>query len=270
MDERERFLATGYRLAPNLFSPGEVAAMLAQFMEMRSRPCEGDEVEIDPGHEDALVRYPRIMQPHRWDAVSRSFMLDSRIDHWLTMLLGESPIAVQTMVYFKPPSARGQALHQDNFYLQAAPGTCAAAWLALDDCDEENGCMCVVPGSQSEPVLCLDEADTSISFTDVQVALPPGLKAVPVCMKAGDVLFFNGQIIHGSGPNVSLHRFRRSLIAHYVEACATQVSRYYFPAYRMDGSEAFLEHAADGGRCGRYVEGQLEMIAEGHLPDRAH
>ena len=49
----------------------------------------------------------------------------------LTQLLGVEPLAVQTMLYFKPAGARGQALHQDNFYLRVQPGTCMAAWLAL-------------------------------------------------------------------------------------------------------------------------------------------
>ncbi|HRJ41757.1 MAG: phytanoyl-CoA dioxygenase family protein [Caldilineaceae bacterium] len=57
----------------------------------------------------------------------------------MTALLGAEPYAVQTMFYFKPAGARGQALHQDQYYLRAQLGTCMAAWMAVDDCDEENG-----------------------------------------------------------------------------------------------------------------------------------
>lgn len=270
MDERAAFAESGYKLVPSLFSTEEVDALCEHFMKLRSQPCEGDETELDFESPDPLKQFPRLMQPHRWDETAKGFMLDPRINRWLTTLLGESPIAVQTMVYFKPPGSRGQALHQDNFYLLAKPGTCAAAWMAMDDCDEENGCMAVVPGSHAEPILCLDEADTSQSFTDVQVPIPPGLTPFPVKMKRGDVLFFNGQLIHGSGPNLSASRFRRALICHYVEACSKQVAQYYFPAYRMDGREAFLEVAEGGDICGRYVEGQLEMVSGGHLPNRAH
>ena len=78
------------------------------------------------------------------------------------------------MLYFKPAGARGQALHQDNFYLRAQPGTCLAAWMALDPCDEANGCMQIVPGSHRWPLLCTEKADTGASFTDVTVPLPPG------------------------------------------------------------------------------------------------
>jgi phytanoyl-CoA hydroxylase len=104
------------------------------------------------------------------------------------------------MCYFKPPGARGQALHQDNFFLRASPGTCVAAWLALDRADEANGCLLVVPGSHRWPILCTTAADTAQSFTDITVPLPPGTRPRPVPMEPGDVLFFNGSLVHGSSP----------------------------------------------------------------------
>ena len=163
---------------------------------------------------------------------------------------------MQTMLYFKPPGARGQALHQDNFYLRAQPGTCMAAWLALDPCDEANGCMQVVPGSHTWPLLCTTQADTSVSFTDVTVPLPAGQPVQPVVMEAGDVLFFNGALVHGSYPNTSPDRFRRALIGHYIEGRAEQVAAFYHPALRMDGSVLTLETSDGGGACGEWVEGE--------------
>ena len=76
-------------------------------------------------------------QMHRWDDASLQWLIDQRLDEVLTVLLGRSPYAVQTMLYFKPPGSRGQALHQDNFYLKAEPGTCVAAWMALEGEDPE-------------------------------------------------------------------------------------------------------------------------------------
>ena len=204
---------------------------------------------------------------HRWDEASLRWMVDPRIRDGLAALLGEEPYAVQTMLYFKPPGARGQALHQDQFYLRVQPGTCMAAWMALDPCDEENGCMQVVPGSQDLPLLCVQRADTSQSFTDSTVPLPDGASPVPVRLQPGDVLFFNGSLIHGSGPNVSADRFRRSLIGHYVAAEAEQVAKFYHPILRMDGSTVELGISERGGPCGVFVEvdGQQEI----HLVDKS-
>jgi ectoine hydroxylase-related dioxygenase (phytanoyl-CoA dioxygenase family) len=180
----------------------------------------------------------------------------------LTGLLGREPFAVQTMMYFKPPKARGQALHQDNYYLRAKPGTCCAAWMALEDVDEENGCLQVVPGSQNWPVLCTVPADLTQSFIDVMTPIPEGTQVIPVCMKPGDVLFFNGQLVHGSLPNVSNNRFRRSLIAHYIEGEAQRVAAWNKPALRMDGSIVELETSENGSQCGTWVDVDGQQVIE--------
>lgn len=114
--------------------------------------------------------------------------------------------------------------------------------------------MQVAVGSHTWPVLCTIAADLSQSFTDVTVPLPPDADVRPVVMKAGDVLFFNGQLVHGSYPNTSATRFRRSLIGHYIEGDAQQVGRWYHPALRMDGSEVVLEESSGSTQCGVWVE----------------
>jgi phytanoyl-CoA hydroxylase len=155
--------------------------------------------------------------------VSLEYLTDPRINTVLIELLGREPYAVQTMLYFKSAGARGQALHQDNYYLRVQPGTCMAAWLALDDCDEENGYMQMIPDSHEWTILCPIQADTAQSFTDITVPIPEGTPVTPAIMKAGDVLFFNGSIVHGNFPNTSKDCFRHSLIAHYIEGDAEAV-----------------------------------------------
>jgi hypothetical protein len=248
-----RYRQAGYVVAEGLFAPGEVAALRDHYMALNQagRHGQGDG-GFEPG--DPLRQYPRMIHMHRWDTVSRDWLIDGRLGAALTALLGDEPYAVQTMLYFKPPGARGQALHQDQAYLRVKPGTCMAAWMALDDCDEANGCMHVVPGSHTWPVLCTRKADTAASFTDVTVPLPEGHEAVPVLMKAGDVLFFNGQLIHGSFPNTTADRFRRALIGHYIVGNARQVAEFYHPVLRMTGEEAALGASDAGGPCGRWVD----------------
>ena len=166
----------------------------------------------------------------------------------------QEPFAVQTMLYFKPAGGRGQALHQDQFYLRVRPGTCMAAWMALDPCDEENGCLRVVPGSHKWPVLCTTKADTEQSFTDVTVPIPEGQRVEPVIMQPGDVLFVHGCLVHGSYPNTSKDRFRRALIGHYIAGEAEQVGGYYHPVLRMDGTPVDVGLSEGGDPCGVWVE----------------
>jgi phytanoyl-CoA hydroxylase len=264
------YAANGYVIARGLFSQEEVARYRDHFMRLREEGAKpGDFAGIDLNSPDPLKRYPRMIHMHRWDKLSLEWLLDARLNLWLTALMGKEPYAVQTMLYFKPAGARGQALHQDQFYLRVQPGTCMAAWLALDPCDEENGCMQVVPGSHLWPILCPVEADTTVSFTDVTVPLPEGCEVRPMIMDAGDVLFFNGSVVHGSFPNTSKDRFRRALIGHYIVGDAQKVAQYYHPVLRMDGTEVPLGVSEGGGPCGvwREQEGKPTIAMEGRLEE---
>ena len=218
----------GYTIAQALFNAEETAALREHYMQLREAGSyPGDFDGVDALSTDPLKRYPRMIHMHRWDEMSLKWLLDSRFKEAMTTLLGREPYAVQTMLYFKPGGARGQALHQDQFYLRVQPGTCMAAWLALDCCDEANGCMRVVPGSHLWPLLCPEKADITQSFTDVTVRLPENAHAVPALMEAGDVLFFHGSLVHGSFPNTTTDRFRRALIGHYIVGEAEKVGLYY-------------------------------------------
>lgn len=265
----QRYHEQGYLIVPALFSEQEIAFFKAHYEAMRQREVVGQNKPPGKGvflEHDPLLIYPRLMQPHRRDEASLRWLIDDRLNQCLTSLLGQEPYAVQTMFYFKPPGARGQALHQDQYYLRVQPGTCMAAWMAVDDCDEENGCLRVVPGSHTWPLLCLTEADTSQSFTDVTVPLPEGVEAVPARMRAGDVLFFNGQLVHGSLPNITTDRFRRALIGHYIVGAAEKVYRWYHPVLKMDGTEIKLGQSEVGGTCGVWVDelgsAELELQVE--------
>lgn len=255
--QRTKFEHDGFVVLEALFTPAEAAELRDHFMALREEGSHpGDYDGVDIGADDPLKRYPRMIHMHRWDATSRAWVLDSRIGAGLQGLTGVGPFAVQTMLYFKPPGARGQALHQDQSYLRAAPGTCLAAWMALDPCDEENGCLQVVPGSHTLPLLCTERADTAKSFTDVTVPVPEGMEPIPVRMQPGDVLVFHGQLIHGSFPNRTQDRFRRALIGHYITGDAERVAPFYHPILRMNGTVVALGESSAGGPCGVLVPGE--------------
>jgi phytanoyl-CoA hydroxylase len=251
-----RYQRDGYVVVPQLFSAEEVAALRDHFMHLRlTGTYPRDWAGANPKSDDPLKKYMRMIHMHHWDDTARTWLLDDRIRQCLLALLGSEPYAVQTMLYFKPAGARGQALHQDQYYLRVQPGTCMAAWLALDPCDEENGCMQVVPATQDLPLLCTTRADLSQSISAITVPLAKGMRSVPIIMDAGDVLFFNGSTIHGSLPNVSRTRFRRAIVGHYIQAEAEIIAKGYDPILRMDGSVVEVSPTArGGGECGVWMD----------------
>ncbi|MEU6572651.1 phytanoyl-CoA dioxygenase family protein [Streptomyces sp. NPDC046805] len=251
---QEQFHKRGYTVVSGLLDPAEAQEIVEEFMRFPAdgRPVPGHfEPRPNPaqGPADPLGTYPRVMHPHRINELARRRLLDPRLAGILTGLFGEEPLAAQSMFYFKPPGARGQALHQDNFYLRVEPGTCIAAWVALDHTDRENGGLELVPGTHLMDLFCPEEADPGLSFAREYVPPPPGLTPVPVDMAPGDVLFFNGSLVHGSGPNRTTDRFRRSFICHYVGRSVQRIARSY-DLLTMDGRPVAAQENTGGGPCG--------------------
>ncbi|WAZ25855.1 phytanoyl-CoA dioxygenase family protein [Streptomyces cinnabarinus] len=244
-----RFREDGFLVVRGLFGRDETDRLCERFAALRSAGPVPGHFEPRAADGDPLGAYPRVMQPHEIDEPALRTLLDPRLRAVLEELLGEEVLAAQSMFYFKPPGARGQALHQDNFYLRVEPGTCVAAWLACEAIDRENGGLEVVPGTHRMELFCPEEADPGVSFAREFVPPPPGLRTVPVDMAPGDVLFFNGSLVHGSQPNRSADRFRRSFIGHYVGRSAERIGGYY-RTLSMRGEPIVLPESAGAGPCG--------------------
>ena len=250
----------GYLIVRGLFAPPEVEEILRSFdaLGAAGQPIPRSwEPDLSPeAAGDPLKRYPRVMMPHRYDELAKRRLLDPRVRGVLSVLLGEEPIAVQSMYYFKPPGARGQAMHQDNLYLQVKPRTCVAAWTAIDLATPENGGLYVVPGTHHMQIVCPEKADEGESFTKHFVRAPAGLKAVPAVLDPGDTLFFNGSLIHGSGPNRSKTLWRRSFICHYMPKDSVNIAKFYFPLLDFEGNEVQRDPSEGGGPCGENFDAQ--------------
>jgi chlorinating enzyme len=184
-------------------------------------------------------RYVRIHMLHRHLAIHERFLLHPRILDVLEALIGPDVMAMQSMLFLKPPGADGQGYHQDSYYIPTLPDTLCGAWLAIDRADEENGCMHFVVGSQHEPIYpdaqnrsrhypAGELADLTIiegaSATDeTRNGLTPVARRyagaeVVVPADPGDVVFFGGHILHRSLANRSRSRFRRAFVGHYANA----------------------------------------------------
>ncbi|KAJ5819347.1 phytanoyl-dioxygenase family protein [Penicillium riverlandense] len=237
-----------------VLEPVEVDAIRDAFMAQ----VEGDKASLahddNVPDDDILARYPRFVHPHRHPELgvgrlARKYMLDRRILDKVEATIG--PVnGAQSMFYFKPPKARGQALHQDNLFLQSHPETCIAVWIAIDPVDEDNGGLQVVPGSHNYELVCPGDADSETSFSRQAIHLPRGMTAEQTLMAPGDALLFHGSMVHGSGPNRTTDRFRRSLIFHYVPQSSTKIAKFYLPLISPTGKEVFVSESTEGGVCG--------------------
>ncbi len=195
---------------------------------------------LDPSRVSEVERrYVRIHMLHRHLAIHERFLLHPRILDVLQALIGPDIMAMQTMLFLKPPGSDGQGYHQDSYYIPTLPDTLCGAWLAVDRADAGNGCMRFTVGSQHEPIYpdarnrqshypSGELADLAIiegaSHTDearnglTPVARRYAGREVVVPADPGDVVFFGGHILHRSLANDSRDRFRRSFVGHYANA----------------------------------------------------
>ena len=256
---RRQFEDQGFTVVRALFGQDEIDEICSEFTAMQAAgPIPG---HFEPrmtgadGPADPLDACPRVLHPHQISELALRYLLEPRLRDVLELLLGEEVLAAQSMFYFKPPGARGQALHQDNFYLRVEPGTCVAAWIACDVIDRDNGGLEVVPGTHRMDLFCPETADPDLSFAREYVAPPPELAVVPVDMEPGDVLFFIGSLVHGSQPNRTADRFRRSLICHYAGRSAERIGSWY-PTLTMNREPVVLPESEGAGPCGTEFEPQ--------------
>src|ERR1044072_2450687 len=115
-----QFQEDGFMVVRGLFARDEIDRLCGEFTALHAGgPVPGHFEPSAPGEEtDPLRRYPRVMQPHEIDDLALRFLLDARLREVLETLLGEEVLAAQRLQHLKPPGARRQALHQDNFYLR--------------------------------------------------------------------------------------------------------------------------------------------------------
>jgi phytanoyl-CoA hydroxylase len=254
-EQKNHFETEGFLIIKGLFSEENLAEIEQTFEEISHQTIPGHFVpDMNPETTDPLKRYPRVMHPHRFNETAKKYMLHKPVLDVLADLYEEEPLAAQSMFYYKPPGARGQALHQDNFYLKVEPGNCIAAWTAVDPAYEDNGALLVVPKTHDYEIVCPDKADDNESFTVHYVKPPKDQKAAPVIMDKGDVLFFNGNLIHGSYRNKTKDRFRRAFICHYANESTSRISQHYRPLFRADGTPVNVDANPDGGPCGSEKE----------------
>lgn len=235
------YLRNGYLVVRSLVSKDEVEELQGHAKDLLYGRVSVPGVEPPPPQateEQLLQRYTRIHMLHRNHEPSERFMLHPRILDVLEVLIGPDVLALQTMLFFNPPGKGGQGWHQDSFYITTYPDTLIGSWLALDRADEENGCLWVAPGSNTEPIYPSKDSQSGFVHSDgafgdlhpvenvshldddVNTLSPVARKYrwIPVPVDPGDVIYFHPHMLHRSWPNRSAGRWRRAFVSHYCNA----------------------------------------------------
>lgn len=220
LEEIRTYREQGFLVVPGLLSPVEVDRFVtyeaAQDREWRNH-----------------------LDNHTRDAAWKAIATHANIAGIAQQILDAPPLIVQTMYLEKHAGeeAKGTAPHQDTHYLPNEPNTLMACWLALSDTDEENGGLCVVPGSHTHGLKSTHKAtsmkDHQVWETEHLLRDRDGREWMErfysfeidgldrsqlrfLAVPKGGGVFFSGMTIHGSYANVSKDRVRRAFATHFV------------------------------------------------------
>ena len=223
----------GWAVEEGVFSREEAdrIAQIALELSQEELSNEGDGYVVDKS-EGGEIAPRKIDTPFLKRSEFQSFILDERLTGMLAKLLGTSPLLSGDQIFMKPPHfGSAKPYHQDNFYFQCHPGDhVITAWIALDDVEEENGCLRYIDGSHKGPIL----PHEAVPGEPYNLVPPPDLidlgKESLALVKKGGVVFHHSQALHTSHRNES-DRWRRGYATHWVTADVTCTKNTLDKAY---------------------------------------
>lgn len=192
---------------------GELARVLANHDTLERKPVRLNNLS---GNADA----PVWQIVNIWEASEpfRDLVGNPKIAEEIAQLTGARELRIwHDQIQYKPAETGGVNMwHQDApLWPILAPMTEVSAWVALDDVDESNGCMSMVPGSQH-----WGDHMSELAKLPNYDAMPPEYEGHKIeiarCpVKKGEVHYHHALTWHGSHANTS-GRPRRAIALHYM------------------------------------------------------
>jgi phytanoyl-CoA hydroxylase len=220
----DEYNEVGAIVVPDVFSPEEVAALRRvtdEFVE-RARAVTAHTAiyDLEDTHTPAQPRVRRIKAPHLHHPVYASIVTQSRLIEVLCDLWGPNVRFDTAKLNLKAASFGAPVeWHQDWAFYPHTNDDLAAVGVMMDDMEEANGPLLIIPGSHKGPLhdhhangrFCgaMDPTACDVDFT----------KAVPLLGRAGSISVHHARTIHGSALNTS-NKDRRLLLFQFRAADA--------------------------------------------------
>jgi phytanoyl-CoA hydroxylase len=219
----QEFKERGFLKVGRVMTDAETDALRDRMFAVAEGRSEGKAEAVRDFFSDAAKSVIQIVNIWEADDLFRRHLYNANICALVAQLMGTDTVRVwHDQVQYKPPRIGGPTdWHQDHPYWPIIqPADLISAWVALDDADEENGCMSMVPGSHKwgphKGGTIGTNPDDFTPTPDLSL-LPPDAKVeiVPCPVKKGEVMFHHCLTWHGSPPNRS-ERGRPAIAVHYM------------------------------------------------------
>ncbi|MDM5335698.1 phytanoyl-CoA dioxygenase family protein [Fictibacillus enclensis] len=227
---KEEFKRNGFVVIKNAYTIKEVEQLKNYYHELWMDQVRDGIIQQDPDKPLESL-YPRIKDYHQKKEEVFNFVIKNNVISLVEHFLEEEVDLISTNFYFKPPGSDGMPMHQDNYGIGVSPGKCIAVWVSLSEANHENGSMRFVKGTADsdilEPEKTVDEkADTFGGYVQTLKA-PEGHEVISLSTSPGDIVIYNGAVLHDSPPNTSSSEFRESIITHFAPVSAKKVTLNY-------------------------------------------
>jgi phytanoyl-CoA hydroxylase len=147
-----------------------------------------------------------------YDPFFAGILTGSPFEEIAEVLLQEKVIGKNIEYFNKPPKiGKPTPPHQDGYYFMLKPPQAITMWMALEEADEENGCVRYIPGSHRTGMRPHGRTKTlgfSQGITDY--GDDDYAKEISFPARAGDLLIHHAMTIHRADGNPSL-RSRKAL-----------------------------------------------------------
>jgi ectoine hydroxylase-related dioxygenase (phytanoyl-CoA dioxygenase family) len=214
-------------------------AMLERVTDVVRDPALADDlaVKVVPESNKAgvAVAHPedgvsKIFHLHRDPVFARFAHSPDVVDRVAELIAPDVDVFLSQFI-FKTSGAWGQPWHQDSFYFPFEPARpVVGVWLAVTDATLVNGCLHVLPGSQTEPVHThVPDRRPGANYGYFEIVDHDMAASEPVLMDPGDLLVFDSHLMHCSTDNES-DGIRAAMVYHYAAAGTVDHSEEYFPS----------------------------------------
>jgi ectoine hydroxylase-related dioxygenase (phytanoyl-CoA dioxygenase family) len=220
----ERYNRDGFIVVPGVLSDAEVDGLreASDDLVFKSRcvNVHSDIYDLEPGHTAEAPKVRRIKTPDRWDPRFAAMVRHPGIIACLQALWGPN-IRFDTSKLNMKAAGFGSSVewHQDWAFYPHTNDDLAAVGIMIDDVDEENGPLLVIPGSHRGPIYdhhaggrfcgAMDPTNVDVDFS----------RSVACTGRAGSITIHHARTIHASAPNRS-ERSRRFFLLQFRSADA--------------------------------------------------
>lgn len=154
-----------------------------------------------------------------------SLFTDSPFRRLAEALLGGECVPMNMQYFNKSPGAnKPTPPHQDGYYFMITPCEAVTMWLALDEVDDENGCIRYLPKSHREGLLPHSRTNTLGFSQGIENYFQKHDSNLEIAIHAspGDLLAHHALTVHRADANTSATRQRRAIGFIYYSAQAKQ------------------------------------------------